>query len=40
MWAGTSASGLPGKQQVYQTIEGTITHFELVMTNRGFTRPV
>ena len=31
---------LPDKQQVYQTIEGTITHFELVMTNRGFTRAV
>ena len=31
--------GLPDKQQVYQTIEGTITHFELVMTNRGFSVP-
>jgi NADH-quinone oxidoreductase subunit D len=30
---------LPTKQQVYQTIEGTITHFELVMLNRGFTVP-
>jgi NADH-quinone oxidoreductase subunit D len=30
---------LPGKPQVYQTIEGTITHFELVMTNRGFDVP-
>ncbi|MFO0867500.1 MAG: NADH dehydrogenase (quinone) subunit D [Pirellulales bacterium] len=30
---------LPTKQQVYQTIEGTITHFELVMTNRGFEVP-
>jgi len=30
---------LPSKNQVYQTIEGTITHFELVMTNRGFTVP-
>lgn len=30
---------LPDKKQVYQTIEGTITHFELVMTNRGFTVP-
>ena len=30
---------LPGKQQVYQTIEGTITHFELVMANRGFEVP-
>jgi len=31
---------LPSKQQVYQTIEGTITHFELVMNNRGITPPV
>jgi NADH-quinone oxidoreductase subunit D len=30
---------LPNKKQVYQTIEGTITHFELVMLNRGFTVP-
>ena len=30
---------LPDKKQVYQTIEGTITHFELVMQNRGFTVP-
>ena len=30
---------LPTKPQVYQTIEGTITHFELVMPNRGFTVP-
>jgi NADH-quinone oxidoreductase subunit D len=30
---------LPTKQQVYQTIEGTITHFELVMSNRGITVP-
>ncbi len=30
---------LPPKSQVYQTIEGTITHFELVMQNRGFTVP-
>lgn len=30
---------LPTKEQVYQTIEGTITHFELVMTNRGFVVP-
>jgi NADH-quinone oxidoreductase subunit D len=30
---------LPSKSQVYQTIEGTITHFELVMLNRGFTVP-
>lgn len=32
-------TSLPTKQQVYQTIEGTITHFELVMLNRGFTVP-
>ncbi len=31
---------LPSKEQVYQTIEGTITHFELVMANRGFEVPV
>jgi NADH-quinone oxidoreductase subunit D len=30
---------LPPKSQVYQSIEGTITHFELVMLNRGFTVP-
>ncbi len=30
---------LPGKQEVYQTIEGTITHFELVMKNRGMQVP-
>jgi NADH-quinone oxidoreductase subunit D len=30
---------IPDKRQVYQTIEGTITHFELIMTNRGFTVP-
>ena len=30
---------LPTKEQVYQTIEGTITHFELTMSNRGFEVP-
>jgi NADH-quinone oxidoreductase subunit D len=30
---------LPNKAQVYQTIEATITHFELVMANRGFVVP-
>lgn len=30
---------LPDKHQVYQTIEGTITHFELTMWNRGFVVP-
>ena len=29
----------PDKTQVYQTIEGTITHFELVMANRGIEVP-
>jgi NADH-quinone oxidoreductase subunit D len=32
-------TALPEKQQVYQTIEGTISHFELVMWNRGFVVP-
>ncbi|MCA9249109.1 MAG: NADH-quinone oxidoreductase subunit D [Planctomycetales bacterium] len=32
-------TALPSKQQVYQTIEGTISHFELVMANRGFEVP-
>jgi NADH-quinone oxidoreductase subunit D len=32
-------AALPGKQQVWQTIEGTITHFELIMANRGFEVP-
>ncbi len=30
---------LPSKEQVYKTIEGTITHFELMMANRGFEVP-
>jgi NADH-quinone oxidoreductase subunit D len=30
---------LPGKRMVYSTIEGTISHFELVMSNRGFEVP-
>ena len=30
---------LPSKQDVWNSIEGTITHFELVMLNRGFTVP-
>ena len=29
----------PDKQQVYSTIEGTISHFELSMSNRGFEVP-
>jgi NADH-quinone oxidoreductase subunit D len=33
-------TALPDKRQVYQTIEGTISHFELTMSNRGFTVPV
>lgn len=30
---------LPPKEQVYSSIEGLIQHFELIMTNRGFTCP-
>lgn len=30
---------LPDKDRVYNTIEGLITHFEVVMTNRGFHAP-
>jgi NADH-quinone oxidoreductase subunit D len=30
---------IPDKRQVYQTIEGTISHFELTMWNRGFETP-
>ncbi len=30
---------LPDKNKVFSTIEGLITHFELVMTNRGFSAP-
>jgi len=30
---------LPSKRQVYSTIEGTISHFELTMSNRGFDVP-
>src|SRR5216684_3419893 len=30
---------LPDKERVYNTIEGLITHFEVVMTNRGFHAP-
>lgn len=30
---------LPTKRQVYTTIEGLISHFELVMSNRGFEVP-
>jgi NADH-quinone oxidoreductase subunit D len=32
-------TALPEKGQVYSTIEGLISHFELVMTNRGFEVP-
>ncbi len=32
-------TAFPEKTQVYQTIEGTITHFELVMANRGIEVP-
>lgn len=30
---------LPEKEKVYSSIEGLITHFELVMSNRGFSTP-
>jgi NADH-quinone oxidoreductase subunit D len=30
---------LPDKSKVWNTIEGLIAHFEVVMTNRGFTAP-
>jgi NADH-quinone oxidoreductase subunit D len=32
-------TALPTKQEVYQTIEGCISHFELTMANRGFEVP-
>ncbi|HWB12457.1 MAG TPA: NADH dehydrogenase (quinone) subunit D [Pirellulales bacterium] len=32
-------TALPGKRQVYTTIEGLISHFELSMSNRGFETP-
>ena len=32
-------TALPSKKQVYSTIEGTISHFELAMSNRGFDVP-
>jgi NADH-quinone oxidoreductase subunit D len=32
-------TALPQKKQVYSTIEGLISHFELVMSNRGFEVP-
>jgi NADH-quinone oxidoreductase subunit D len=31
---------IPNKKMVYSTIEGTISHFELVMSNRGFEVPL
>ncbi len=31
---------LPDKSKVYNTIEGLISHFEVVMTNRGFQTPL
>ncbi len=30
---------MPDKREVYSTIEGCISHFELMMSNRGFTVP-
>src|SRR4029077_18626966 len=32
-------TALPNKRMVYSTIEGTISHFELEMSNRGFHVP-
>ncbi|MGC4006186.1 MAG: NADH dehydrogenase (quinone) subunit D [Pirellulales bacterium] len=32
-------TSLPSKKMVYSTIEGTISHFELTMSNRGFEVP-
>lgn len=32
-------TALPSKRMVYSTIEGTISHFELAMSNRGFETP-
>jgi NADH-quinone oxidoreductase subunit D len=31
---------LPDKEKVYNTIEGCITHFEVIMTNRGMRAPM
>jgi NADH-quinone oxidoreductase subunit D len=31
---------MPGKQEVYQSIEGLIRHFETIIPNRGFLAPV
>jgi NADH-quinone oxidoreductase subunit D len=31
---------LPPKEQVYSSIEGLIQHFEMIMTNRGFSAPM
>jgi NADH-quinone oxidoreductase subunit D len=31
---------LPDKNEIYFSIEGLIHHFEMVMTNRGFTPPL
>jgi NADH-quinone oxidoreductase subunit D len=30
---------VPGKQEVYQSIEGLIRHFEVIIPNRGFIAP-
>jgi NADH-quinone oxidoreductase subunit D len=32
-------TAIPNKKMVYSTIEGTISHFELMMSNRGFEVP-
>jgi NADH-quinone oxidoreductase subunit D len=31
---------MPGKEEVYQSIEGLIRHFEVIIPNRGFIAPV
>jgi NADH-quinone oxidoreductase subunit D len=31
---------IPGKEEVYQSIEGLIRHFEVIIPNRGFIAPV
>ena len=32
-------TAMPSKKMVYSSIEGTISHFELAMSNRGFDTP-
>lgn len=35
-----SKKTLPDKKEIYFSIEGLIHHFEMIMTNRGFTPPI